>query len=84
MEQPILAKYKRPSKEVTEEQRKESELRQKRLEKEKIRLMGRHIPTGEDEEHERELQIIATRGVVQLFNTVSEFQVQQHKEAVQA
>jgi hypothetical protein len=46
--------------------------------------MGRHIPTVEDEERERELQIIATKGgknelpkhfkiVVQLFNTVSEF-----------
>lgn len=46
--------------------------------------MGRHIPTVDDEDHERELQIIATKGVVQLFNTVSEFQVQQHKEAMQA
>ncbi len=46
--------------------------------------MGRRIPTADDEEHERELQIIATRGVVQLFNTVSEFQLTQHKEAVQA
>lgn len=74
--EPILAKYKRPSKEVTEENKKEAELRKKRLEKEKIRLMGRHIPTGDDEEHERELAIVATRGVVQLFNTVSEFQLQ--------
>lgn len=80
--EPILAKYKRPSKEVTQENLKEAELRKKRLEKEKIRLMGRHIPTADDEEHERELAIIATRGVVQLFNTVSEFQLQQHKDAV--
>ena len=84
MEEPILAKYKRPSKEVSEEQRRESEMRAKRAEKERVRLMGRHIPTGEDEAHERELQIIATKGVVQLFNTVSEFQVSQHKEALQA
>jgi hypothetical protein len=70
-----LAKYKRPGKEVTEEQRKESELRQKRLEKERIRLMGRHLPTVDDEDHERELQIVATKGIVQLFNTVSEFQL---------
>jgi len=48
-------------------------LKKKKLEKEKIRLMGRHIPTADDEDHERELAIIATRGVVQLFNTVSEF-----------
>lgn len=46
--------------------------------------MGRHIPTAEDEAHERELQIVATKGVVQLFNTVSDFQLTQHKEAVQA
>ena len=64
VEQPILAKYKRPSKEVSEEQRLEAEMRKKRAEKERIRLMGRHIPTAEDEEHERELQIIATKGVV--------------------
>jgi hypothetical protein len=36
--------------------------------------MGRHIPTVDDEEQERELQIIAAKGVVQLFNTVAEFQ----------
>jgi hypothetical protein len=30
---PILAKYKRPAKEVSEEQRKENELKLKRLEK---------------------------------------------------
>ena len=96
-DEPILAKYKRPAKEVTEEQTKENELKQKRLDKEKLRLMGRHIPTAADEEHERELAIIATKGgmtfvpltflitlVVQLFNTVSEFQVTQHKEALQA
>jgi len=53
--------------------------------------MGRHLPTVEDEDHERELQVVATKGginlaliliVVQLFNTVSEFQVTQHKEAL--
>lgn len=90
-QQPILAKYKRPAKEVTAELKKENELKQKRLEKEKIRLMGRHLPTVEDEDHERELQVVATKGginlaliliVVQLFNTVSEFQVTQHKEAL--
>ena len=62
----------------------EAELRKKRIIKEQIRLMGRHIPTAEDEDHERELQIIATKGVVQLFNTVAEFQTAQQKEALQA
>lgn len=37
-------------------------MKQKRVEKEKIRIMGRTIPTVENEERERELQIIATRG----------------------
>jgi hypothetical protein len=55
VEQPILAKYKRPAKEISEEQKRESELRLKRAEKERLRLMGRHIPTAEDEDHEREL-----------------------------
>ena len=64
IDEPILSKYKRPAKEVSEDQRRENELRLKRLEKEKLRLMGRRIPTADDEEHERELQIIATRGVV--------------------
>jgi uncharacterized membrane protein (DUF106 family) len=57
-----LAKYKKPAKEVTEEKKRENEMKLKKLEKERIRIMGRHIPTVEDEERERELQIIATRG----------------------
>jgi hypothetical protein len=52
---PILAKYKKPAKEVLEENQKEKELRLKRQEKERIRIMGRTIPTVEDEEREREL-----------------------------
>ncbi len=47
-------------------------------------MLGRHLPTSLDEPHERELAIIATKGVVQLFNTVAEFQLSQHKEAVAA
>ena len=35
--------------------------------------MGRVIPTKADTEHERGLQIVATKGVVQLFNAVAEF-----------
>lgn len=61
-EGPILAKYKRPAKEVTEEKKKEQELKQKKLEKERLRIMGRTIPTAEDEPKERELQIVATKG----------------------
>ena len=43
--------------------------------------MGRRIPTKADAEKERALAIIATRGVVQLFNAVSEFQVSVENEA---
>jgi hypothetical protein len=37
-------------------------MRLKKQEKERIRIMGRHIPTVNDDERERELQIIATKG----------------------
>ena len=44
--------------------------------------MGRVLPTRLDNEHERELQIIATKGVVQLFNAVADFQNSVRKEAI--
>ena len=44
--------------------------------------MGRRIPTKEDAEQERSLAIIATRGVVQLFNAVAEFQTSVAREAM--
>ena len=59
---PILSKYKKPAKEASEELKREQQEKAKRLEKEKLRLMGRHLPSAVDEERERELQIIATRG----------------------
>ena len=43
--------------------------------------MGRRIPTKAENEHERDLQIIATKGVVQLFNAVADFQNSLEKEA---
>lgn len=55
MDGPILAKYKKPAKEASEEQRREREMRAKKQEKERIRIMGRHLPTAEDEQREREL-----------------------------
>ena len=42
--------------------------------------MGRLLPTKADNEHERNLQIIATKGVVQLFNAVAEYQTSVVKE----
>ena len=59
----------------------EDEAHKKRLLKEKQRLMGRRIPTKAENEHERDLQIIATKGVVQLFNAVADFQNSLEKEA---
>ena len=94
-QEPILAKYKKPSKEVKKEQEEERDLKQKRKQKEEQRIMGRHIPTADDDPHKRELQIIACKGgknqkyltfgiVVQLFNTVTEFQSTSQKEALEA
>jgi len=42
--------------------------------------MGRAIPTEEGAEHERELQIVATKGIISLFNAVTEFQTTQQKD----
>lgn len=56
--------------------------RKRRLLHEKLRTMGRVIPSRDDMDYERELQIIATKGVVQLFNAVAEFQADLTKEAV--
>lgn len=42
--------------------------------------MGRLLPTKAEAEYERELQIVATKGVVQLFNAVAEFQGQLTRE----
>lgn len=56
--------------------------RQRRKLHEKLRTMGRVVPSRDDMDHERELQIIATKGVVQLFNAVAEFQSDMTKEAV--
>jgi hypothetical protein len=40
---------------VTEEKKLEQEMNKKKLERERLRIMGRTIPTAEDEEREREL-----------------------------
>lgn len=56
--------------------------RKRRLLQGKLRTMGRVIPSKDDLEKERELQIIATKGVVQLFNAVAEFQADLTKTAI--
>ena len=49
--------------------------------KDKIRRQGRTMPKQGEEQHERSLMLIATKGVVQLFNSVSEFQTSEQKQA---
>ena len=82
-EQPntVLVKYKKKERDIEEQKSKEDAEIKKRQAKERQRLMGRRMPTKDDNEHERELQIIATKGVVQLFNAVAEFQNSLEKEA---
>ena len=77
----ILAKYKKKSRDLDEAKAKEDTERKKAILKEKQRLMGRRIPTKADAEKERGLAIVATKGVVQLFNAVAEFQTSVTKEA---
>jgi hypothetical protein len=60
----ILSRYKRPAAIVQEEKEKEDVEMKKRIAKEKQRLMGRLMPTRLEHEYERELAIIATRGVI--------------------
>ena len=47
------------------------------------RAQGRKIPEASTEDHERNLIRLATKGVVELFNTVCEFQDNTIKEAKQ-
>ena len=69
----ILSKYKAPAARADNSNRTELEEKKKRALKEKQRSIGRKVPSRGNEDHERGLVLIATKGVVQLFNTVSEF-----------
>lgn len=71
--EPILSKYRKPAADAERERKEEEVARLRRIKKEKQRLQGRVFPKKDDEEHERTLIRMATKGVVQLFNTVSEF-----------
>ena len=59
-----MAKYKKKARDLDELKAKEESERKKAALKEKQRLMGRRIPTKEDNEKDRSLAIIATKGVV--------------------
>jgi Rrp15p len=59
-----LVKYKKKVRDLDDKLAKEDAENKKRLLKEQRRLMGRIMPTKADNEYERSLQIIATKGVV--------------------
>ena len=75
-----MAKYKKKARDLDAAKAVEDAEKKKSNLKEKQRLMGRRIPTRDDAEKERSLAIIATRGVVSLFNAVAEFQTSVEKE----
>ena len=75
-----LSKYKKKTRELDARKEQEEEAQKRRQQKEQRRLMGRLLPTKAEVEYERELQIIATKGVVQLFNAVAEYQGQLTRE----
>ena len=60
----MLLKYKKKGRDLDESLKQDDVLAEKRKAKEQLRLMGRVLPTKRDFEHERSLQIIATKGVV--------------------
>ena len=80
-DEPILSKYKKPMTKADEAKLQEKKEKANRLLKEKQRIQGRNKPILGEEDHERSLMLIATKGVVQLFNTVSEFQASEQKQA---
>ena len=45
-------------------------------------MQGRALPKQGDDQRERELMRIATKGVVELFNTVAEFQTNAAKDVI--
>ena len=59
-----LLKYKKKARDLDEKLALEDADHKKRILKEQRRLLGRLLPTKADNEHERSLQIIATKGVV--------------------
>lgn len=78
---PILSKYKGPINKAEDAIREEELERAKKIAKEVIHSQGRKLPQRGEEDYERNLVLVATRGVVQLFNTVSEYQTNEQKEA---
>ena len=53
---------------------------EKKKEKETVRAQGRKIPQAGEADHERGLMTVATKGVVQLFNSVAEYQTNEQRQ----
>ena len=79
---PILSRNSRPFKLIEKERKEEKEKRTKILEKEQRHQQGRSFPSLETHEYEKNLQIIATKGVVRLFNAVSHQQTEMKREFI--
>ena len=60
----MLIKYKKKARDIAEEKALREKEHKARVAKEKQRLMGRRIPTKSDNDKERALQIVATKGVI--------------------
>lgn len=77
-----MSKNFRPFKLLEKERLKEKEMKLRLVVKDKIRRQGRTIPSKEENDYERNLQMIATKGVVRLFNAVSHQQTEIKREIV--
>jgi hypothetical protein len=79
---PILSKNKRPFKLLEKEKKQTRETKVKHANNLKIRQQGRVYPSTSQNDYERTLQMIATKGVVRLFNAVAHQQTEIKKEYI--
>ncbi|CAI2377227.1 unnamed protein product [Moneuplotes crassus] len=76
----ILSKNSRPFKLLEKEKKQTKDEKKKIYEKELIRRQGRRVPSLKELDYEKNLQMIATKGVVRLFNAVSHQQTEIRRE----
>jgi hypothetical protein len=81
-ENPILSKNLRPFKNLAKSLEEQKSKKEKLLTSEKLRKQGRVFPSLDENEYEKNLQMIATKGVVRLFNAVSHQQTEIKREHV--
>ena len=78
---PILSKNSRPFKLLEKEKKRERDEKNRLHEKDQVRKQGRCLPCKEEAQYERNLQMIATKGVVRLFNAVFHQQSENRRDA---